>query len=76
MGSGAKSHPGEGVQYSIFSSNVAADRIKRVLGVNAAWWLRSPDSNHDKNFVGVSGTGGILATGGNNARGVVAGLCV
>ena len=75
FGAGSYSFPGEGAQYSRFST--AASRIKKVGGAAAIWWERSPSSSYSTAFCAVN-TAGAATSGdvASDSRGVACGFCI
>ena len=72
MGSSGNSVPGEGTQYSLFTTN--SSRIKKVGAAAADWWSRSPYSSNNNNFCAVSAAGAATNNNANTELGVALGL--
>ena len=78
MGSSGNSVPGEGTQYSLFTTN--SSRIKKVGAAAADWWSRSPYSSYDNVFYGrfcaVSAAGAATSYIADTELGVALGFCL
>ena len=74
MGFSGNSVPGEGTQYSLFTTN--SSRIKKVGAAAADWGSRSPYSSNNNNFCAVSAAGAATNIFANRELGVALGFCL
>ena len=74
MGSSGASVPGEGTQYSLFTTN--SSRIKKVGAAAADWWSRSPYSSSSYSFCAVSAAGAATIDIADTELGVALGFCL